>query len=200
MKSIIYLFTSSLLIILASSCNKNNESFYSATETKLSIEIPISVINSADSKSELLQQNKDIPFSGTIDYRLYDIINPLSGIRNIRSITAVDGSVFAISQIVDGSEINSLNFNWGYKSLNDADYFMMEPIDLLSVNHQFADGGFELSFDGIANVLLDEIKDSNIMLRFEITGNSNNDVNGTANLEVPVIIESEVISPRFTLF
>ncbi len=200
MKSIVYFFTSSLLIILVSSCDKRSETSYSAKETTLNIDIPISAVNSDDSKSKLLVNKSEIPFEGTNDYQLSDVINSSSGIGIIRTITPVSGSVLSISKIKVGSVINSLHFKWGYKSDTDADYSMMEPIDLLALDHQLTEGVLKLSFDGIANSLLAEIKDANIMLRFEITGNCDIGLNGVANLEVPVIIESEILSPRFTLF
>jgi len=198
MKTPSYFFTA-LLIILFASCNESNEKSYHEVETKLDVVIPI-LSTSGDLKSESEQLNKEIPFSGTNDYELRQMVNNSTQFLNIHRITPLDGSVLVISDMNEEHEINSLKFQWGYKSEMDGDYNMMESLDLLSLNHTSINGSLQFDFDEIGKQLISEINHPNVMLRFSITGECNQNFSSIANLQIPVIIESEVLTPRFELF
>lgn len=198
MKPIVYFICS--VFIFLSSCTEKSEHVYNKVDANLKIDILISAIDSDASKSEAILPVREIPFSGTSDLRLSEIIKPARETRTIQSVTPAHGAILSISEIVDENEITSLQFNWGFKALNEMDYSMMESIDLLAMDHQITDGVFKFNFDEVADLLIDKINKADMMLRFNITGNSNSNLNGIANLEIPVVIETEVFSPRFELF
>lgn len=199
MKKINYLlmalFTTALF-----SCNINEEDYFQEIETVLEIPIPISSANSEELKSETDLLNDEIPFSGLNDFRLRDMTSTSGVTSKIHRINPVGGAILSISNVKEEYIISSLMLHWGYKISNVEDFTMMESIDLLSLNHTLVNEILQIELDGIANQLVAEIKDSEILLRFNITGNCNSNFNSIANYQIPVIIESEYNSTRFELF
>lgn len=199
MKSTMYIITCSLFVLF-SACGKNSDTYFNKVETKLKVDIPVSGTISDDLNADMLVQDAGIPFSGTIDYQLSEIIDPSDKIMVIHSIKPVNGSTFSIRQIKNRDEISSLHFSWGYKAINDADYIMLESIDFLSSDYSIVDDVLEFNLNKITNLSINGINNSDIMIRFNIKGNCNKSLSDIANLEIPVIIETEFYSPRFELF
>lgn len=116
------------------------------------------------------------------------------------SMCLIDGSVLTIPDIKEEYEISSLELRWGYKYEIEEDYLMMESIDLISLDYKISNGVLQFDLDEIAEQIVTEINNAGMMLRFSIAGECNNDLNGLATLQIPVIIESEVHTSHFELF
>ena len=196
MKTITY-FLIALVLVVFSSCNEKSDTSYYKVETKLDAVIPIFPSNSTVFKSESGQLDKLIPFSGTNDYEMSDLVDPSNHIHRIEPL---DGSVLIIPDVNEVFEISSLELNWGYKSETELNYTMMKSIDLTSLNYSLVNGSAQFDLDEITEQIIAEINDPGMILRFSISGECNNRVSGLAKLQIPVIIESEIHDFRFELF
>jgi|GEM_PF-4462941 len=196
MKTLTY-FLTAIILVLFSSCNEENDNSYYKFETKLDAVIPISPSNSQGFKSESAQLNQLIPFSGTNQYEIGDLVDHSN---HIHHITPLNGSVLIIPDVNEVSEISSLELQWGHKSEIDLYYTMMKSIDLTSLDYNLVDGTARFDLDEVAGQIIAEINNPRMMLRFSISGECNSSLNGVAKLQIPVFIESEIHDYRFELF
>lgn len=199
MRNLTYFLAAIVLTALAS-CNKDSEKSFYEVETKLDAIIPIASTNLNALKSESGQLNKEIPFSGSNEYELRELVDNNNQFLNIHRISPMDGAVLIIQDMKEEVEIGSLELHWEYKTTMETDYERMESIDLWSLKHSLVNESLQFDLDEIAAQLIMEIKNSQAMLRFSITGECNRNFSSFANLQIPVIIESEVLTPRFELF
>jgi hypothetical protein len=77
---------------------------------------------------------------------------------------------------------------------------MFDSIDLLSVTNTLKDEIFAVNLDDAIIQLINSINSQESSIIVKITGNSNFNLNSIAKLEIPVIVVSETITPRFELF
>jgi hypothetical protein len=77
---------------------------------------------------------------------------------------------------------------------------MFDSIDLLSVTNTLKDEIFAVNLDEAIIQLINSINSQESSIIVKITGNSNFNLNSIAKLEIPVIVVSETITPRFELF
>ena len=197
MKTLTY-FLTAFILVLFSSCNEESDTSYYKIETTLDAVIPISSYNSEGFKSESGQLNKQIPFSGTNEFEMSNLVDPFNHIHHIMPL---DGSVLIIHNVNDAFEISSLEFHWGYKKdETQINYKMMKSIDLTSLDYNLVNGSAQFDLDEFAEQIIAEINNPRMILRFSISGECNNSLSSVANLQIPVIIESEIHDFRFELF
>jgi len=190
-----------ILFISLASCNKETEISYSEFETLLNVDIPLlSTTNSDDLKSGASISEHQFLFSGTYDYSFNEIKNSSGGITHVHGVKSLNGSVLSVPGIDDGNAINSLLLHWGYKTDISADFMMKEPVNLLSLNYTLENGTFQVNIDEAIIQLIDEIENPDVTIKFSISGTSYFNLSSTANLQIPLIVESEVNAPRFELF
>ncbi|HKJ79209.1 MAG TPA: hypothetical protein VKA10_06720, partial [Prolixibacteraceae bacterium] len=187
-------------ILLISSCKDTDESGISKFETIMNIDIPISALISDIEKPDANFLKKAVDFSGTKDYQLHDILDLSNNISNIHQIKPLQGTLLSIPELENGYEINELLLHLGYKSILVTDYTMKDPIDLLSLDYTMENGIFQVKLDEEILQLMNDIKAVKSVIRFNITGNGNLNFNGTANLQMPVVVESKFYTPHFSLF
>lgn len=200
MKFTTFLFIG-ILCISFSSCNKEIERSYTEFETLLNVDIPlISTSSSDDLKSVVGVSEHEFLFSGTNDYMFTDLMKASGGIKNIHNLKSLNGSVLSMPGIEEGHTISSLLLHWGYKTLGGVDFIMKEPIDLMSLNYALKNGIFEVNIDDAINQLIGEIENPDVTIKFSISGKSDFNLSSTANLHIPIIVESEITTPRFELF
>ncbi len=199
MKNNILLLTGMVLIPLLS-CQDKSERSFAEIETNVIIDIPIIAESFNDEKSGLNTREIDYSFSGENSYAVASMAESEKGIFNIQKVKPVAGTVLSISGIKENSEIYSLRLEWGYKSSAGNDYIMFDSIDLLSVKNTLKDEIFAVNLDEAIIQLINSINSQESSIIVKITGNSNFNLNSIAKLEIPVIVVSETITPRFELF
>ena len=187
-------------IIVFSSCNDEAGVSLKTSEAAITIDIPISDVSKEEDKSVSLNSSRAYAFSGTSDYELQRLVNPSHGISNIYRITTLQGAVLTIPQIEDESSLQSLLFHWGYKIPSDVDFQMKGEVDLLSLDFTVNENTFVVYLDEAVKQIISEIEDDRSTIKFSISGNSGFSLKSTANLQIPLLIESEIYSPRFELF
>jgi hypothetical protein len=199
MKNNILILTVIFLIPILS-CQEKSERSLVETETNVIIDIPIIAESVGDEKSGLSILPIDYSFSGENSYSVSNIADSEKGILKIQKVKPVSGTVLSISGIKEANEIYSLRLEWGYKSSAGKDYIMFESIDLLSINNTLKDEIFSVNLDEAIVQLINSINSQESSIIVKITGNSNFNLNSIAKLEIPVIVVSETITPRFELF
>ncbi len=199
MKNNVLLLTGIFLIPIIS-CQDRNEMTSVETETNVIIDIPISAVSFNEEKSGLNTLEKEYIFSGENSYSVANMAESEKGISNIQKIKPVAGTVLTISGIKADDEIYSLKLEWGYKSSSENDYIMLDAIDLLSIEYTLKNEEFSVNLDEAITKLTNSLNSQESSIKVKITGNSNFNITSIATLEIPVIVVSETITPRFELF
>ena len=199
MKNNILILTGIFLIPLLS-CQDKSEKSLVETETNVIIDIPIIAESVNDEKSGLRILPIDYSFSGENTYSVAGITESQKGILKIQKVKPVSGTVLSISGIKEANEIYSLRLEWGYQSSAGNDYNMFDAIDLLSIKTTLKDETLSVNLDEAIIQLINSINSRESSIIVKITGNSNFKISSIAKLEIPVIVISETITPRFELF
>jgi hypothetical protein len=187
-----------LILIAFISCENKDESSVVERKTNLVINIPIVT---ADIKSGLNSLGNDYSFSGAGTFSPKNIDKTENENSNFQKIEPQDGSVLSIPGVNTGDEILILTMEWGYKSLADDNYNLQDPVDLLSFEYTIKNNVLVVDMDEALVHLIHKIaNDNESSIQIMITGKSSFDMNCIANLEIPVIVESQQITPRFELF
>ena len=199
MKNNILILTAIFLIPLFS-CEDRSERSFVEIETNVIIDIPIIAESFNDEKSVSITLDKGYSFSGENLYSVASIAESEKRILNIQKVKPVAGTVLSISGIKEDHEIYSLRLEWGYKPAAGSDFVMLDTIDLLSIKSTLKDEIFSVKLDEAVIKLIKSINSPDSSIKVKITGNSNFNINSIAKLQIPVIVVSETITPRFELF
>ena len=168
---------------------------------KLQIEIPVTSVVLKSEKSVVNNSKIDYSFEGSKGYSKENLLGIENEFRDIQKIEFQNGAVLEIQNISEEDEIYSLKLEWGYKTQGEESYLIHESIDLLSFEHNTINSSMEIIMDDALKQLaikMDEHPYYSFI--FKITGNSNFNLNGKAELEVPVIVESKAYDTQFTVF
>jgi hypothetical protein len=193
-------FLTLILLITLYSCNESSDNSYVEKEAVINIDIAITTVNSENLKSELNLSEQEYSFEGTNDYELADVVNSLSGIMNVHTIRSRNGSILTIPEIGESNSIYSLELYLGYKLQSDENYQTKEPISLLSLDYTINNGFFQVGLDSEIEKLLNEIENPYSDLKIVIIGKADFILNSTANLQIPVLVDSQLIETRFELY
>jgi hypothetical protein len=102
---------------------------------------------------------------------------------------------------MEGVKINSLLLEWGYQKELAGDYEMQNPINLLSTGNKLKNGSFDVNLDEVVLPLINGLSDyPGCSFIIQIKGNSNFKISTAANLKIPIIVETESFTPRYTVF
>ncbi len=185
-----------ILLIPMVSCNKDESSFY---ETESNLQIKIMMIT--DELTTDKSGTEDFHFSGEGTYSGIKLINFENHLYQIQNIKAHAEPVLSLSEIIHDGEFYSLTLQWGYKGAAENEYRMQESIDVLLFEHQVEEGKLIIELDNALVQLINNLdKNPDNSINVILTGTSNFKFNGTANLEIPVIVESKTMNVRFELF
>jgi len=199
MKLKIYLL-SVMLFTLVISCEKSETSFVE-TESNLKIDIAVKTEIVGNSESVVTILEIEYPFSGENTYSVNKISNTESGVYNIQKIKPHLEPILTIHGITDDVKFKSIFLEWGYKSSENEDFIMQEPIDLSSFENEIIDGIYKIKLESSLIQLINSINEpDDILVLIKIRGDSDFNFNNNASLEIPVIIEATALSPRFELF
>jgi hypothetical protein len=194
MKTLNY-FSVIVLLIFLSSCNDSVEDSFREVESDLKIDIPISSFKSHDFTSE-----NDHEFSGSNESNISNIVYQTNTVSSFYDLKPRNGSVVIISGILENYEVKSLSLSWNYKSIVNPNDIVNESIDLLSLDYSLSNGVFQVNIDNELGDLINKLDDPNGVIKFEISGTCNYNLNCIANLNIPLTIMSKIYTPRFELF
>lgn len=196
MKLNIYLLAG-MLILLFNFCEKSKTAIVE-TEANLKIDIAVTTGFSDDAKSGVSVSEAEYPFSGENTYSVSKITKTETGLYDIQKIKPYHEPSLTIYGLPDDVAVHSMFLEWGYKSSEDLDFIMQEPIDLLSFENENNNEIFRVKLEEALILLINTIDDnSNTVLKIKISGESGFNISSDAFLEIPVIVEASTVSPRF---
>jgi hypothetical protein len=198
MKLLIFIFAGFLLLTI-NSCKKEVENSLIETETNLKIDIPISVVNSDNTKSGVDTYNQKFSFSGTGAYSMKGIDDVEDELFNVQHVRSRKGSVLSFP-ISDGNEISKLQMQLGFNLLTNDNFTMQESIDLLLYEHFIENGMFKVNLDEALVSWINSLDNNVGSLKVTLNGEANYNIIESASIDIPVILESGTIIPRFELF
>ena len=194
------IFWIGLSIILLFSCEKRTDTTIVEIESELIANIPI-ISKSSEGLQLKTNLSLNYSFTGFCTFCLKQNDDLKNCQNNILCVKSSNGAVLTFTEIVEGNEINSLLLEWGYQNELGGDYNMQEPIDLLYGGNILKNGQFNINLDEVVFPLIDGLSNySGCSFRINIMGNSNFKISTTAKLKIPIIVESESFTPRFTVF
>ena len=189
-----------LCVILLFSCEEIPNTTIVEIESQLVSDIPI---KSVISENPQLISNSTInySFTGTCTFCLKHNDDLKNCQNNIVCVKLGNGAILSFTGIMEGDEINSLLLEWGYQNELVGDYEMQDPIDLLSTGNILKNGSFEVNLDEVVFPLINSLSDyPGCSFRINILGNSNFKISTSAKLKIPIVVETESFTPRFSVF
>ena len=189
-----------LFLILLFSCEERADTTIVEIESQLIADIPILSIISENSQlksSSILNYS----FTGSCIFCLKHNEDLKNCQNNILCVKPDNGAVLSFAGIMEGNEINTLLLEWGYQNSLGNDYIMQDPIDLLSSVNMLKNGRFDINLDEVVFPLIDGLSDyPGCSFMVKLNGNSNFEITSNAELKIPIVVESQSFTPRFTLF
>ncbi len=160
------------------------------TTTKLEFIIPVN--------SMQVQTNGSTDFSGFAIFCLDNKDNVQNCPSNILSVIPDKGSVLNMTNL--GGEINKLELDWGYGTIESGEFDMQSTTALLSKEEMIGMRDINVDLDDTLRSLINKI-DSNPKnyIKVMIKGNANFKVYSSVKVEIPIVIDHEVLEVRFTI-
>ncbi len=164
------------------------------TQTKTKIQLLISL---SPSELKSMQITDVYSFEGETVFCLANKDNSYRCPQNILHVTP-DVDAKMIFPAFTG-ELYQLNLEWGYATLGDEEYQMQSPVVLLSESLS-GGGDTEINLGEVLLPLIEKIDNNpNTLIKLVLYGNSESVISAVSKIEIPLLIEHEVLTPRFTL-
>jgi hypothetical protein len=174
-------------------CDNSDE--IAQTEATIELKLPLT---SNQLKSN---QMESYEFSGYATFCLAKKDNVQNCPNNILKVMPGTGAVLSIPVQAENQSISDLVITWGYASKGSQHYNMQPPIELMKNEADLKNGLLDFNLD---HVLLPLINNMNLSpdnyFKIVINGKTEFELNLTATMEVPIIVEHENLSIRFSVF
>jgi len=195
------MFLIGLFLIPMLSCEKRED--IDTVEIKTDLNVDIVVIAESNDTIPLKSRATDTGylFNGTGIFCLAQNVELGKTSCEIKKVKPHNGSILTFSGITAGNEITSLLIKWDSKPKDSGEFDMQNKIDITSLVKDPKNGSYEIDMTIVLLPLINCI-DSNpdCMYRIDVEGTSNFDISSTAKLKIPVVVETNAFSSRFTLF
>lgn len=188
------LFWIGVILLSALACEDPETTYY--TETELALDIPLTAHVNTLSQSVTEQYN----FNGIVIFCLgySDALKSCPG--NVVQITPGSGSLLSFEALQSSQTIDQLQLDISYKTQSDATYQSIESIDLLQAGSFLNSETYSVNLDDVLASLISRLNENpRYFISIEISGMANFNISSDALFSVPLLIESEYYSPRFTL-
>ena len=187
------LFWIGVFLLPLIACNKPDD--ISETAATIVLEVPLT-------SSELnINLKSSYIFSGYATFCLGKSENVKNCPTNILSVKPGSAAMLTIPLPPDIINISHLMLSWGRTDENTNNFVMHEPVNIMTSQAEIKDEKLLLNLDNVLKPLI-----NNVSLfpygryKMEITGNTEFNLASKAKIEVPLIIEHENLSVRFTVF
>lgn len=184
------LFWTGVLLLTLFACSDPDISVETETRLKFTVPLISTELKNYDTSTEYF-------FSGYTKFCLANKDNAQDCPDNILHVTAGTGSQLILP--VFAGEVNFLKIEWGYSDLGSDVYDMQDPI-LLSSGNLSGEQAIQINLDKALQPVINKIN-SNTSAYFKliISGNTNHFISSAAQITIPIIVEYEALTPRFTL-
>jgi hypothetical protein len=119
----------------------------------------------------------------------------------VLGVTPGTGALLSFEGLGDYNEIESLTLEWGYTPAGSIDFHIQTPIELLAAGERLTHVHFAVDLDEILQPVIQQMNvNPRNLIYFHIKGVSNFNTSMSAALKVPVVVESDLSSPRFTVW
>ena len=182
-----------VLLLPLFACNDANTEF--VTKTKLIVDIPTKsyLINSSESP-------KTYHFDGIGIFCLGYSDNLKKCPGDVVQINPGVGSTLSFEALQNSETIEELQLVISYKTQGDENYRQIHSADLLKDSNFLNSGTHSLVMDDLLAPLINQLNENpRYLISIEIKGLANFNLASNAQFSIPLIIESEYNSPRFTL-
>lgn len=196
---ILNLLCVSVLLTFLISCEEAETNL--ETDAELIVEVPLKTSLAEDA---FTSKSTSIPsmfmFRGNTSFCLANKDNLNNCPGTVLGVTPGDGSQLIFNGLEGENEIHSLTVVWGYASVGSIDVHMQDPVELLTGGQLLNASEFSLSLDEFLYPVIQKMNANPRTLIFiSVYGYSNFNVSVHADLKIPVVVESDVASPRFNL-
>jgi len=165
-----------------------------SVETKADIQLFIP-LSSTELKS--LEVEGGYLFEGETTFCIANKDNSIYCPGNILHVTSGENATLTLP-VFEG-ELSMLSFEWGFGTLGSDDFEMQSPVPL-TLESMSGASAIVIDLDEVLLPLVNRMdSEPNTLLKIVITGNSNIRISSVAQMEIPLIVEHEVLTPRFTL-
>ncbi len=192
------LFWIGMLLIPLLACEDVQDTLQ--TNAELNVVIPLEatlVENTFITKSSPVDQ---FAFDGIATFCLAnkDKLHNCPG--TVLGVVPGQGAELRFEGIGEDQQIHSLKLEWGYCAAGTFDFQLQPPVQLLPPGEVLNEGRLSLELDEVLAPVIQKM-DSNpkMYIMVKVSGTSNFNIAIDAQLKVPVIVQSELSSPRFTL-
>jgi hypothetical protein len=142
--------------------------------------------------------NESHDFSGFATFSLTNKDNAQNSPSNILRVMQGNGSKLTLPAI--SGEIKSMQLVWGYAEIDSDNFEMQSSIELLSQGAAKSTQQMVISLDQALMPLIDKIDSNpNTYIKVMVTGNADSAISSMAKLEIPIVVEHEVLEVRFSV-
>ncbi|WP_297101319.1 hypothetical protein [uncultured Draconibacterium sp.] len=187
------LFLLGVLLLSLFACDDANTDY--TTETKMIVDIP-----TESYLVSLSESTETYHFDGIGVFCLgySDDIKDCPG--DVVHINPGVGSTLSFEALQNNETIEELQLVISFKTQGDDDYQQIHSVDLLQAGKFLSGDTHSLELDDVLAPLINRLNENpRYLISIEINGLANFDLSSDAQFEIPLIIESEYTSPRFTL-
>lgn len=182
-----------VLLLPLFACDDANTDY--TTETKLIVDIP-----TKSYLANLSESAETYHFDG-IGIFCLSYSNELKKCPgNVVQIIPGVGSTISFEALQNNETIEELQLIISYKIQGDDNYQQIHSVDLLQAGKLLNSDTNTLELDDVLAPLINRLNENpRYLISIEIKGLANFNLSSNAQFEIPLIIESEYNSPRFTL-
>ncbi|HYQ56782.1 MAG TPA: hypothetical protein VEP89_05480 [Draconibacterium sp.] len=191
------LFWSGLLFIAMISCEEAETDFLTATD--ISIEIPLTThLSEQPEPSET--SFGEFNFTGISVFCL-GYSNELKNCPgDIVQISPEAGALISFEALNNSETISELQLVLAYKTQSDFEYKNIQTLDLLQSGNSLNSETLSVHLDDLLSQLINRMNENpRYFIMIQLTGKANFNIETDAMLNIPLLVESEYHSPRFTL-
>ncbi len=179
-----------VLVLPLFSCEDPDTSVETKAEIELFVPLSSTELKSVDVDGEYL-------FEGETTFCIANKDNSIYCPGNILHVTSGENAKLTLP-VFDG-ELSMVSFEWGFGTLGADEFEMQSPVVLTSDNTSGA-SAIVIDLDEVLLPLINRMDSNpNTLLKIVVRGNSNIRISSVAQIKIPLIVEHEVLTPRFTL-
>lgn len=163
-------------------------------ETTLEIDIPITAEGTNALKTKSAGNADEYNFSGSEIVSLTEEDDLGDFTKNIKSVELREGAVLVFYGIIDGDEISSLDFEWGYSPAKVGEYTMQTAIELSGAVSDLDKGTISFQLDDELPALLAFLEDHpEYFYKITLRGTSNFKIDSDARVIAPLLIKASAL-------
>lgn len=195
------LFLALLFLLLLFSCEKSDEINPMEITTDVMVDIAVS---SELWESPLLKSyggEIGYSFTGTGVFCLASNKDLGKTACEIQVVKPGTGCTLKIPDVTGETKIHCLLLRWDSKPKDSGEFDMQKEIDITSLLHDPENGSFEIDLTSTIIPLVNCFNTNpECMYRIDIVGSSNSNISTTVKLKIPLVVETNVYSTRFSLY